>query len=1100
MKGRAAPELAHNPNRLAYPMRRTAEKGSQDPLWVRISWDDALAEIAEKLNLFKKESGAESIVVGSTTPSGSLCDSFEWLKRFAQLFGTPNFLGTTEICNWHKDDANVFTFGCPTPPGDHRNADVILLWGNNPANTWLAQADAIGQGRAKGAKLVVVDPRPTGLARQADLWLRVRPGTDGALALGIANAMVTHGGIDHEFVRRWTNAPLLVRVDTGQFLREQHIDPNAKQNRFCTWSISQGRVDFPSSQAGADQTDVALAGIYSVEILGSDGIVKTVECKPAFVSYCEAIAPFTPDKVEEICDVPAAQVLQAAEFLKPRQRISHYAWSGVGQHTNATQTARAIATLYALTGSFDQKGSNWVFATHPANKIEDYYAFVSPEQRAKALGLSERPLGPAAKGTINIPDLCTAILEEKPYKVRGLLTFGLAPHTSNVDAGRMEKAFRALEFHVHCDLFETPAARHADILLPSCSFPEREALRTGFEISEQAVEHIQFRPRLVTPRGESRPDYQIAFDLAVRLGMEEAFFGGSVESGWNYVLAPLGLDVSTLRNHPGGLNKPLKQLERKFALPNREGGLRGFNTPTARVELYSEALLRAGYSAVPTYVAPINDLSLKSLGAERFPFVLSSAKNGYYCHSQHRNLASLRKRAPYPIAELSSNVGSRKGISEGDWVRITTENGSARFRAKFINEMADDVVVAEFGWWQACTDIGLDALPVEGESNSNFSNLVIGGNRDPISGSSPLRSSQCNIERDTSVKSQPWHGFRDFRVTRTHEEAEGVRTVRMEAVDGGPVPDYLPGQHITVRIPELGDVMRCYSLVGSAQEIERRGYTISVRHVRAQKPTGETVDGLVSSYIHCALKVGQVVSLKAPSGQFVMPLASKQPIVLFAGGIGITPFVAYLETLADQVNVPDVLLLYANRSSRSHAYAKRIFELREDIPSLTVVNCYDVSDGSPDEAHVAVIGRMNGDMVDADLIRRRARFYFCGPEPMMNSITEQLVARGVPPFDIFREAFKSPSMPNLNPTQKFSVTFARSGKIMEWSPDKGSLLAFGESMGISMASGCRVGQCESCAVRVVAGVVEHMNGGGPDDPKMCLACQAIPASNVTIDA
>nr|WP_256443086.1 MULTISPECIES: 2Fe-2S iron-sulfur cluster binding domain-containing protein [unclassified Bradyrhizobium] len=71
---------------------------------------------------------------------------------------------------------------------------------------------------------------------------------------------------------------------------------------------------------------------------------------------------------------------------------------------------------------------------------------------------------------------------------------------------------------------------------------------------------------------------------------------------------------------------------------------------------------------------------------------------------------------------------------------------------------------------------------------------------------------------------------------------------------------------------------------------------------------------------------------------------------------------------------------------------------------------------------------------------------------------------------------------------------------MEWSPDKGSLLAFGESMGISMASGCRVGQCESCAVRVVAGVVEHMNGGGPDDPKMCLACQAIPASNVTIDA
>ena len=98
-----------------------------------------------------------------------MTDSFEWVNRFAQMFGTPNFLGTTEVCNWHKDDANVFTFGCPTPPGDHRNADVILLWGNNPANTWLAQAEAIGQGRRKGAKLIVVDPRRTALAREPTL-------------------------------------------------------------------------------------------------------------------------------------------------------------------------------------------------------------------------------------------------------------------------------------------------------------------------------------------------------------------------------------------------------------------------------------------------------------------------------------------------------------------------------------------------------------------------------------------------------------------------------------------------------------------------------------------------------------------------------------------------------------------------------------------------------------------------------------------------------------------------------------------------------------------------------------------------------------------
>ena len=229
MKGRAAPELVHNPNRLLSPLRRTRPKDGGAPAWEQISWDEALSEIAIKLSRFKQEDGAESVLAGSTTPSGSMMDSFEWVKRFAQIFGTPNLLGTTEICNWHKDDANVFTFGCATPPGDYRNADVILLWGNNPANTWLAQAEAVGQGRGKGAKLIVVDPRKTGLAREADLWLRVRPGTDDALAMGIANVIITNGNTDDAFVRRWTNAPLLVRADTGNFLRERDFDPKASK-------------------------------------------------------------------------------------------------------------------------------------------------------------------------------------------------------------------------------------------------------------------------------------------------------------------------------------------------------------------------------------------------------------------------------------------------------------------------------------------------------------------------------------------------------------------------------------------------------------------------------------------------------------------------------------------------------------------------------------------------------------------------------------------------------------------------------------------------------------------------------------------------------
>ena len=385
-----------------------------------------------------------------------------------------------------------------------------------------------------------------------------------------------------------------------------------------------------------------------------------------------------------------------------------------------------------------------------------------------------------------------------------------------------------------------------------------------------------------------------------------------------------------------------------------EGKPLGFATETKRVELYSEQLLRSGYSAVPTCVAHSNQ---KAVG--EFPYLLTSTKNGYYCHSQHRNLASLRKRAPYPVVELSSELAGEKGIIEGDWVRIVTASGSARLRAKLAKDMAPDVVVAEFGWWQACDEIGMEAAPVQGKLSSNFSNLVTGDHLDPISGSAPLRSLRCNIELDETVQGRGWQGFRDFTVATIVEEAEGVRAVTLEAADGGFVPNYLPGQHVTFHVPSLGNEMRSYSLTGAALESDRRSYTIAVRHVRRDMPSGEVEEGLVSGHIHRELKVGQVVSLKPPGGVFVMPLQSRQPVVLFAGGIGITPFLSYLETLAKQSEAPDVWLFYANRSRRTHAFKRQIAELQERLPSLRVVNCY-----AQEETGCDMSGRLSADVVD----------------------------------------------------------------------------------------------------------------------------------------
>jgi anaerobic selenocysteine-containing dehydrogenase/ferredoxin-NADP reductase len=1083
-KGKAAPELVHHPQRILHPMRRTNPKTSPDPGWERISWDEALAEVATRLEQTRRESGAESVAFAVTTPSGTpLCDSIDWIERFIRLFGSPNICYATEVCNWHKDVAHIFTFGCGMPTADYANAELIILWGHNPANVWLSQATAIGEGRARGAKMIVIDPRRTALAAQADHWLRVRPGTDGALALGLSHLLLKEGRFDEGFVRHWTNAPLLVRDDNGRFLRETDLWPESTSNRYLVWDQATQRAlaHDPRVDSTAAGAMFALRGRYTA---------GAIPCRPAFQHFADACSAYTPEHVAAITWIPEAEIRAAAETLMQARSVAYHAWTGVGQHSNASQTERAIATLYALTGSFDAKGGNVLLNRQPVNRV-NALDLLAPAQRAKALGIDRRPLGPPAQGWVTARDLYDAIIDGVPYRVRAMMAFGTNPLAAHGDIERGRQALEQLEFHVHCDLFETPSARYADILLPINSPWEREGLRIGFEVSAEAEELVQLRQRMVTPRGSSRSDNDIVFELATRLGMSDAFFGGRLDEGWNHILAPLGLDVETLRLHPEGVRHPLPQSYRKYAEHTAEG-VRGFITETGRIELYSEQLLRHGYPPLPVFEEPADNPRSHT----RFPFVLSSAKSGYYCHSQHRGLASLRKRAPEPLVELHPRLAAGKGICEGDWTVITTRAGQARFLAKFNNALHPDVIVAEYGWWQACDDLGQPGYAVRGPHTSNFNALISADRADPLSGSAPHRSFMCDIALDPSVDParRRWTGFRKFRVVELHAETSDVMSVTFAADDGGALPDYRPGQHLQIRIagiPGQASVTRSYSLTGGAIEAGRKTYRISVKHVS---------QGVMSSHIVRRLSRGDLVELQAPGGNFVMPMHMRQPVVLIAGGIGITPFISYLESLREVSDAPEIILHYANQNSATHAFKARLETLQREIAGLTVIDYYDQP--LPQDRlglDYRVYGRVSGDAISDDLIARRARFYMCGPPPMMAAMSAALTTRGVPAFDIFKEAFRSPSVPLADSSQTFNVRFARSQRLAVWHPEDGSLLAFGEALGIPMPNGCRVGQCESCAVPVVTGRVHYPSALESDDDSVCLACQAIPATDLTLD-
>ena len=752
-KGRAAPELVYHPERLTHPLRRTRPKGEADPGWERIGWDEALNLTAAAMRRSADRHGPQSVAFtlasGSTTAIG---DSSGFIQRLANAFGTPNSKITLDVCGWGRAFATQYTFGVGSvgtggaggAMPDIERSGALILWGYNPSFTRLTHATAVVAALKRGMRLVVIDPRRAGLAGKADKWLRVRPGSDGALALGLAHVMIERGWYDRDFIGEWSNGPHLVRADTGRLLTERDLDAGGDAGRLLAWDAAAARLvpyDTAAGRYAGDASRLALEGEYRVATAEGE-----VVCRPAFELYRRLCRRYPPEAVEAISWVPRAQVEETARLLWHARPVSYYAWSGHEHHANVTQTARAMSLLYALTGSFDQPGGNVLFAGPPAASVAGQ-DLPAARRMAPTLGVAERPLGPARWGWVGTPDLYRAILEGTPYPVRAMVGFGANVLLAHADGRRGREALRALDFYAHLDLFMTPTAELADIVLPVASAFEREGLKVGFEISPETQSHIQLRPPVVPPSGEARPDTDIIFDLAGRLGLAAEFWNGDVDAAYRHQLAPTGVTLEDLRSAPGGVRLPLRTRHAKHAEPDAEGAPRGFPTPSRKVELYSQTFLDKGYAPLPEFTEPpVGPVARPDLAA-RYPLVLTSAKPSLFCQTQHRALPSLRKRARHPEVELHPDAARARGVAEGDWVAIETPEGRVRARARLNAGLDPRVAVGEHGFWQGCDELGIPARDPFGPATASYNLLIGTAERDPVSGTPSLRSYLCEIRR-----------------------------------------------------------------------------------------------------------------------------------------------------------------------------------------------------------------------------------------------------------------------------------------------------------------------------------------------------------------
>jgi ferredoxin-NADP reductase/MOSC domain-containing protein YiiM len=349
-----------------------------------------------------------------------------------------------------------------------------------------------------------------------------------------------------------------------------------------------------------------------------------------------------------------------------------------------------------------------------------------------------------------------------------------------------------------------------------------------------------------------------------------------------------------------------------------------------------------------------------------------------------------------------------------------------------------------------------------------------------------------------------WAGFRALRVTEVVPESETVSSIYLASADGAALPRARPGQYLTLKVTGAGQPapVRNYSL-SSAPGADP--YRISVK----QEP-----HGAASSYLNHRLRPGTLLDVAAPRGDFVLD-AGDGPALLISAGIGVTPVLAMLHTLADARSVREVWWLHGARGPREHPFAGEAHALLASLPHAREHIFYSHATPAERRRHHAAPGRLTKDKLAALSVPAGAAAYVCGPASFMTDMQDALTAAGIDPARIRTELFGA--LPSINPGVTGQarrsphqppgpagngplVTFARSGISAPFGSGARTVLEFAEACDVPVRFSCRTGVCHTCTTPLLSGDI----GYSPDplEPPPggeVLICCARPRTDLVLD-
>jgi anaerobic selenocysteine-containing dehydrogenase len=705
----AMTQYVEHPERLRRPVKRVGKRG--EGRWEEISWDEAYDLVEKKMKAIREEFGPESVIFSMGTGR----DIGPWICMLAYAFGSPNvmFALSGNACytprfaalDTVQGEYSVFDAGqwLPDRYEDPRFEvpACMIVWGYNipatcPDNLfghWIIDL------MKRGTKIISIDPRLSWFASRAKYWLRLRPGTDAALAMGFLNVIVNEDLYDHGFLEKWTNAAHLIRGDTGKLLRESDLGEGGSGEKFVAWddAANQAAVwDAEQVEYKAPDVKPALSGDCEVTLADGDMVV----CHTVWDAFRAEVEKYPLDKVEKITGVQAGDIAQAARFYASSKPASIHWGVPIDMTPAVTPLCQAIASLWALTGNLDVPGGN-VFSRFAFDAVayalpgaEGVIKLKNKEQDKPRIGADR--YGPFNKFIWRCQtDLALEqIFTGEPYPIKGLwiqtcnLLGGIG-----LDPKRWREALKKLDLVVAVDLFMNSTTQYADIVLPAASFLEKDGVRSWW-VPLQSIN------KAITV-DECRPDVEINFELARRFDPD--FKWKTIRELFDDIIKPSGLTFEELQQKgwafppEGHPSCPYRRHEKGLLRADKKPG---FQTPTGRFELYSTLREDWGLEPLPHHEEPpLTPVSRPDL-AKDYPLILSTGRRSpAFFHAEHRMIPWLREIDPDPVVEIHPDTAAEHGIGNGEWVWVENWMGRVKFKAKVTLVVPTWMVMAAHGWW-----------------------------------------------------------------------------------------------------------------------------------------------------------------------------------------------------------------------------------------------------------------------------------------------------------------------------------------------------------------------------------------------------------------